>query len=187
MTAWNDTPSARPAHGARARAGRCHLAAGGSPELGVTVVQLRQRRRGVAQADRFQERPGAVLAAAHQAVRRWPTRTASRGVSWRPRYVGPVGRRAGTAPSSCRSFSPGRSPGPRRSSSLSTQGISAARARPANLETGLQLLNLNFTAPGDDPEAFGLIKRQPRSGRANRVSNPNARLRRKALGRREHR
>ena len=56
---------------------------------------------------------------------------------------------------------------------LSAQGISGS-STPANLETGLQLLNLNFTAPGDDPEAFGLIKRQLEAAYANRDSNPNA-------------
>jgi len=57
--------------------------------------------------------------------------------------------------------------------SLSTQGISGS-STPANLETGLQLLNLNFTQPGDDPEAFGLIKRQLEAAYANRENNPNA-------------
>jgi zinc protease len=56
---------------------------------------------------------------------------------------------------------------------LSTQGISGS-STPANLETGLQLLNLNFTAPGDDPEAFALIRRQLEAAYANRDSNPNA-------------
>ena len=56
---------------------------------------------------------------------------------------------------------------------LSTQGISGS-STPANLETGLQLLNLDFTAPGDDPDGFGLIKRQLEAAYANRGSNPNA-------------
>jgi zinc protease len=56
---------------------------------------------------------------------------------------------------------------------LSTQGISGS-STPANLETGLQLLNLNFTAPGDDGDAFGLIKRQLEAAYANRGNNPNA-------------
>ena len=56
---------------------------------------------------------------------------------------------------------------------LSTQGISGS-STPANLETGLQLLSLNFTVPGDDADAFGLIKRQLESAYANRDSNPNA-------------
>jgi zinc protease len=56
---------------------------------------------------------------------------------------------------------------------LSTHGISGS-STPANLETGLQLLNLNFTAPGDDQEAFGLLKRQLEAAYANRESNPNA-------------
>jgi zinc protease len=36
------------------------------------------------------------------------------------------------------------------------------------------LLHLNFTAPGDDPEAFALIKRQLEAAYANRSSNPSA-------------
>jgi zinc protease len=56
---------------------------------------------------------------------------------------------------------------------LSTHGISGS-STPANLETGLQLLNLTFTAPGDDEEAFVLIKRQLEAAYANRDSNPNA-------------
>ena len=57
--------------------------------------------------------------------------------------------------------------------SMSSQGISGS-STPANLETGLQLLNLNFTAPGDDSQAFVLIKRQLEAAYANRDSNPNA-------------
>ena len=40
---------------------------------------------------------------------------------------------------------------------LSTHAISGS-ANPANLETALQLLYLNFTAPGNDDEAFGIIR-----------------------------
>src|SRR5581483_1759992 len=43
--------------------------------------------------------------------------------------------------------------------SLSAHGISGSAA-PAQLETALQLLNQTFVAPGDDPEAFALLKRQ---------------------------
>ena len=55
--------------------------------------------------------------------------------------------------------------------SLSSHGISGS-STPANLETALQLLNLEFTAPGDDAEAFGLIKRQLESAYANRDRSP---------------
>ena len=58
-----------------------------------------------------------------------------------------------------------------------SHGISGS-STPANLETALQLLNLEFTAPGDDAEAFALIKRQLEAAYANRERNPNARLRR---------
>ncbi len=55
--------------------------------------------------------------------------------------------------------------------SLSSHGISGS-STPADLETALQLLNLTFTAPGDDPQAFALIKRQLEAAYANRRQNP---------------
>ncbi|HEX6976168.1 MAG TPA: insulinase family protein, partial [Vicinamibacterales bacterium] len=57
--------------------------------------------------------------------------------------------------------------------SLSTHGLSGS-STPGNLETALQLLNLGFTAPGDDPQAFALIKRQLEAAYANRDRNPGA-------------
>ncbi len=55
--------------------------------------------------------------------------------------------------------------------SLSTHGFSGS-ASPAHLETALQLLYARFTAPGDDPEAFDLIKRQLTATVVNRLANP---------------
>jgi zinc protease len=55
--------------------------------------------------------------------------------------------------------------------SLSTHAISGS-ARPTDLETGLQLLNLAFTAPGNDAEAFANIKKQLDQLYANREQNP---------------
>ncbi len=55
--------------------------------------------------------------------------------------------------------------------SLSSHAISGS-STPADLETALQLLNLTFTAPGDDPQAFALIKRQLEAAYANRRQNP---------------
>ncbi len=57
------------------------------------------------------------------------------------------------------------------SMALSSHGISGS-STPANLETALQLLNLRFTAPGDDPEAFALLKRQLDAALVNRARNP---------------
>jgi zinc protease len=54
---------------------------------------------------------------------------------------------------------------------LSTHGI-AGSAAPAQLETALQLLYQSFTAPGDDPEAFALMKRQLDAMLANRGRSP---------------
>ena len=54
---------------------------------------------------------------------------------------------------------------------LSSHGIGGS-SQPANLETALQLLNLRFTAPGDDDEAFALLKRQLESILVNRERNP---------------
>ena len=53
----------------------------------------------------------------------------------------------------------------------SSHGISGS-STPANLETALQLLHLEFTAPGDDPEAFALIKKQLEAAYLNRDRNP---------------
>ena len=87
---------------------------------------VRQRRRGLAQADRFQERPGAV--------HRWTPRRRLAGAAdrlsrsdARARATSSCRASAGTAPSICRSCSPARS---RRRSpfiSLSTHGISGSR------------------------------------------------------------
>jgi zinc protease len=54
---------------------------------------------------------------------------------------------------------------------LSTHGISGSAA-PAQLETALQLLYETFTMPGDDPEAFTLLKRQLEAMLANRGRSP---------------
>ena len=56
--------------------------------------------------------------------------------------------------------------------SLSSHQISGS-ARPGDLETGLQLLHLSFTRPGNDDEAFANIKRQLDALYANREQNPN--------------
>src|SRR5262245_48379731 len=55
--------------------------------------------------------------------------------------------------------------------SLSQHGIGGSAA-PAQLETALQLLYQTFTAPGDDPEAFALLKRQLDAMLANRGRSP---------------
>ena len=54
---------------------------------------------------------------------------------------------------------------------LSTHGIQGS-APPAELETALQLLYQDFNAPGDDPEALSLMKRQLEAAVANRGRSP---------------
>jgi zinc protease len=54
---------------------------------------------------------------------------------------------------------------------LSTHGVSGSAA-PADLETALQLLYAEFTAPGDDPEAFAVMQRQLSASIANRDQSP---------------
>ncbi|HEV3484338.1 MAG TPA: insulinase family protein, partial [Vicinamibacterales bacterium] len=56
---------------------------------------------------------------------------------------------------------------------LSTHGISGS-ATPAQLETGLQLLHLNFVAPGNDDEAFAYLTKQLEEAVMNRDRNPSA-------------
>ncbi len=53
----------------------------------------------------------------------------------------------------------------------STHGINGSAA-PAELETALQLLYQFVVAPGDDPEAFALMKRQLEASIANRGRSP---------------
>jgi zinc protease len=55
--------------------------------------------------------------------------------------------------------------------SLMTHGISGSAA-PAELETSLQLLYQAFTAPGDDPEMFALMRRRLEASVANQGRNP---------------
>ena len=55
--------------------------------------------------------------------------------------------------------------------SLSSHGISGSAA-PGQLETALQLLHETFMQPGDDPEAFALLKRQLEAMVANRGRSP---------------
>jgi zinc protease len=52
-----------------------------------------------------------------------------------------------------------------------THGVSGSAA-PTELETALQLLYLDFTAPGDDPEAFALMRKQLDAAVANRGRSP---------------
>src|SRR5206468_8280229 len=54
---------------------------------------------------------------------------------------------------------------------LSQHGISGS-APPAQLETALELLYLDFTRPNDDPEAFALLTRQLAAAVANRGQSP---------------
>src|SRR5581483_4220174 len=54
---------------------------------------------------------------------------------------------------------------------LSSQGIQGSAA-PAELETALQLLYERFTAPGDDPDAFAVLKKQLDAAVANRGRSP---------------
>jgi zinc protease len=57
--------------------------------------------------------------------------------------------------------------------SASTHGF-AGSAAPAELETALQLLYARFTQPGNDPEAFDLLKKQLSAAVVNRLDNPEA-------------
>ena len=56
---------------------------------------------------------------------------------------------------------------------LSQHGISA-RSNPANIETALQLMHLQFTAPGNDADAFALIRKNLEAAYENRERNPDA-------------
>lgn len=55
--------------------------------------------------------------------------------------------------------------------SSATHGVSGSAA-PGELDTALQLLYLNVTAPGDDPDAFALMRKQLDAAVANRGRSP---------------
>jgi zinc protease len=57
--------------------------------------------------------------------------------------------------------------------SLSHHGISA-RSNPANTETALQLMHLQFTAPGDDADSFALIRKNLEAAYQNRERDPDS-------------
>jgi zinc protease len=57
--------------------------------------------------------------------------------------------------------------------SLSTHGF-AGSAAPAELETALQLLYAKFTQPGNDADAFELLKKQLSAAVVNRLDSPEA-------------
>ena len=59
------------------------------------------------------------------------------------------------------------------SMSLSSHGIQG-QSNPANVETALQLMHLQFTAPGDDPDAFAMIKKNLEAAYQNRERSPDA-------------
>jgi zinc protease len=54
-----------------------------------------------------------------------------------------------------------------------THGVRGT-STPKDLETALQLLYLDFTAPNDDPAAFALLTRRLQASVANRAQNPGA-------------
>ena len=148
VTAWNDTATARDADGASRRSRRPSRRAATIAELGVTVVALRQRRRGMVQADRLQERPGAVLA------------DGAGGTSLAPPDKYTEAQLATSLGRAVRRRRPQRGGSPEAPGGKDRRGLTLhhpldaghlGSSTPANLETALQLLNLNFTAPGDDP------------------------------------
>jgi zinc protease len=57
------------------------------------------------------------------------------------------------------------------SSAHSSHTISGS-STPGDLETALQLLYIRFTAPGDDPQAFDLLKKRLEAAYANRDRSP---------------
>ena len=57
--------------------------------------------------------------------------------------------------------------------SLSSHGISAG-SNPANLEAALQLMHLQFTAPGDDADAFARLRKNLEAAYQNRDRDPDA-------------
>ncbi len=168
VTAWADAASAR------ALMERCPTRRDqGSPRDRAARRDggaLCQRRRGVAEADRFQERRSALHDGSARAVPRWRRRTSSSRRCWRRRWSRSRAS-AGTALSTCRNSSPASWPGPtRRSRSRRTR--SAVRLVREILKPASSFSILNFTKPGNDDEAFANILKQLDALYANREQNP---------------
>ena len=160
VTAWNDTAMSATLMEHVPEPAADHLAPGDSRARRHRRA-VRERRRSVVQADRLQERPGAVLAGRIGGTSladpdKYPEAQLATSL------VGLSGV-GGHSAVELQKLLAGKIAGASPFFTLSTQGISGS-STPANLETGLQLLNLNFTAPGDDPDGVRPDQAPARSG-----------------------
>ena len=171
VTAWTDTDVDARADGAQAGSRRTVASRATIDDLGVTIVPFVERRRSVAEADRLQERSGAVRDGRRRAAASlappadFPEASLATALRQRCRRRRPEGARPAEAP--------GRQArvGARRSSRLSTHGIRRQRRAGAARNRAAAPLP-EFTAPGDDAEAFALLKRQLDAAVANRGQSP---------------
>ncbi len=140
------------------------------PDLGVTIVRFANGVEAWLKPTDFQNdqvvftmyaKGGASLAAPADFLQ----------ASLATQYVGVSGF-GGLKPLDRTKLLAGKSAGANPFISLSTHGISGAAA-PAELDTALQLLYQDFTAPNSDPGAMAFIKRQLEETVANRGQSPN--------------
>ena len=154
VTAWNDAGSGKRADGRRCPIRRRSTDRREIAELGVTVVRFANGVEAWLKPTDFKN--DQVLFSPGRAGRR--VARAAREVTSRrslaPALVQLSGAGGPQAPSICRSCSPASSPARAPFDRRCRRTASPGRPRPANLETGLQLLYLDFTAPGNDDEAF---------------------------------
>ena len=183
MTAWNDTAVDGGADGPRSRAGGDQGIGARSPELGVTVVRFANGVEAWFKPTDFKNDQVLFSLVSQGGSSLAPPEQLHRGVA---------GAGAGR---SCRASGghtavdlqkllAGKIASASPSMSSSSHGISG-RSNPANLETALQLLYLEFTAPGDDADAFALIKKTARGGVPESRPRSRRALRREG-GRGEH-
>ena len=172
VTAWNDTTATREIDRAGAGAGAISVDADGR-RAGRDGRPLRQRRRGVAEADRFQERSGPVRDAGARAAPRWrrPT-TFSKRSSHRA-----TSRLSGAAGLKARRSAEAAGRQARQRVAVHRRCRRTASTDPPRRRSSRRRCSCcmrEFTQPGDDPEAFELLKRQLDRRRRQPARNPMA-------------
>ena len=146
------------ADGAQAASRRPSRRAARSPTLGVTIVRFANGVEAWLKPTDFKNDQVLFTLDAPGGASLAPPADYPRGVAGRPRYVELSGA-GGLKALDLQKLLAGKLASASPFIALSTHGVSGSAA-PAQLETALQLLYQEFTAPGDDPEAFALLKRQ---------------------------
>jgi zinc protease len=168
VTAWNDTGTTRPLM-QKAPEPAAVTARGVIPELGVTTVTFANGVEAWLKPTNFKN-DQVVFSLAGLGGASAVGEAGYDNAALADNFV-MMGGVGGLSPTDLQKVLAGKIASARPFVSLSTQGISGS-ATPRDLETALQLLYQEFTAPNDDPTALALMRRQIEASLANRDKNP---------------